>query len=97
MIVFRLLQIAQPIGESYSGSITVSKTVHGGSNPSSPAKDQSLETLQFQGFLLLCGENRLCVSTGMPDNSLGLLSVTGIYTYRINGKAAAVCIRMFSG
>lgn len=24
------------IGESYSGSITVSKTVHGGSNPSSP-------------------------------------------------------------
>ena len=25
------------IGESYSGSIAVSKTVHGGSNPSSPA------------------------------------------------------------
>ena len=24
-------------GESYNGSITVSKTVHGGSNPSSPA------------------------------------------------------------
>lgn len=24
------------IGESYSGSIAVSKTVHGGSNPSSP-------------------------------------------------------------
>ena len=23
-------------GESYSGSMTVSKTVHGGSNPSSP-------------------------------------------------------------
>lgn len=26
------------IGESYSGSIAVSKTVHGGSNPSSPAQ-----------------------------------------------------------
>ena len=26
------------IGESYNGSITVSKTVHGGSNPSSPAQ-----------------------------------------------------------
>ena len=25
-------------GESYNGSITVSKTVHGGSNPSSPAR-----------------------------------------------------------
>ena len=26
-------------GESYNGSMPVSKTVHGGSNPSSPAKD----------------------------------------------------------
>lgn len=28
------------IGESYSGSIAVSKTVHGGSNPSSPASKE---------------------------------------------------------
>ena len=27
------------IGESYSGSIAVSKTVHGGSNPSSPVSE----------------------------------------------------------
>ena len=26
------------LGESYNGSIAVSKTVHGGSNPSSPVK-----------------------------------------------------------
>ena len=30
------------IGESYNGSITVSKTVHGGSNPSSPVKKNAV-------------------------------------------------------
>ena len=33
------------IGESYNGSITVSKTVHGGSNPSSPAYLKRAEIL----------------------------------------------------
>ena len=32
------------IGESYSGSIAVSKTVHGGSNPSSPVSNVSIYT-----------------------------------------------------
>lgn len=31
--------VAKFIGESYSGSIAVSKTVHGGSNPSSPVSN----------------------------------------------------------
>ena len=34
------------IGESYNGSMTVSKTVHGGSNPSSPV----VKSLEVQGF-----------------------------------------------
>ena len=33
------------IGESYNGSIAVSKTVHGGSNPSSPVKKHPKRTL----------------------------------------------------
>ncbi len=33
-------------GESYNGSITVSKTVHGGSNPSSPVL-RSLGNFEF--------------------------------------------------
>lgn len=39
------------IGESYSGSITVSKTVHGGSNPSSPAFELSIQALSGCFFL----------------------------------------------
>lgn len=31
------------IGESYSGSIAVSKTVHGGSNPSSPVQEANYQ------------------------------------------------------
>ena len=34
---------SQDKGESYNGSITVSKTVHGGSNPSSPAHSKGSE------------------------------------------------------
>lgn len=37
------------IGESYNGSITVSKTVHGGSNPSSPVSEKPEKMIK--GFL----------------------------------------------
>ena len=42
------------IGESYNGSITVSKTVHGGSNPSSPARyiDTGLKADAFNLFFM---------------------------------------------
>ena len=44
------------VGESYSGSIAVSKTVHGGSNPSSPARRilKSFRDRGFQDFLFSC-------------------------------------------
>lgn len=44
------------IGESYSGSMTVSKTVHGGSNPSSPGylfKESDIHDNVFPTLFLL--------------------------------------------
>ncbi len=41
-----------PKGESYNGSMTVSKTVHGGSNPSSPVliKAKRLEDVKISQY-----------------------------------------------
>ncbi len=48
------------IGESYSGSIAVSKTVHGGSNPSSPVFSRVEKFMSILFFLLQSAKANTC-------------------------------------
>ena len=64
------------LGESYNGSIPVSKTVHGGSNPSSPAKPSHI---QCGGFFILYVQLITTVLTEMTvlnyhDRTHGLIN-----------------------